>query len=114
MPWRLIIFIVIFAIFVTFITFNLENKCDVSFGFAKIEAVPVFLTVFTSFALGLLCAVPLVLFIKNKRNETLPKDKKLIDDVPPAGLPAEPGTDEKIKADAAAARKRFFSKKTGG
>ena len=64
MPWRLIVFIVIFAVFLVFITFNLENKCDISFGFKVIPDVPVFVTVFSSFVLGIFCALPLILHIK--------------------------------------------------
>jgi uncharacterized integral membrane protein len=60
MPWRLIIFILIFALFLVFITFNLENKCDIYFWFhgKGLIDVPVFLTIFVSFSLGLLCALP--------------------------------------------------------
>jgi len=68
-PWRLIVFIAIFAVFLVFISFNLENKCDISFGFAKLKEVPVFITVFSSFVLGLFCAIPLVIHIKKRRDE---------------------------------------------
>lgn len=76
MPWRLILFIVIFAVFLAFITFNLENRCDISFGFTEIENVPVFLTVFISFGLGLICALPVALHVVKKRKEIPAKDKK--------------------------------------
>ena len=58
---RLLIFILVFAIFLAFIVFNLDNKSDVSFGIKTFNDVPVFLTVFSSFVLGMLFAVPLVL-----------------------------------------------------
>jgi len=64
MPWRLIVSIVIFVIFLTFITFNLDNRCDVSLGFAKFTNVPVFLTVFASFVLGLVFALPIAFRLK--------------------------------------------------
>jgi len=64
MPWRLIVSIVIFVIFLTFITFNLDNRCDVNLGFAKFSNVPVFLTVFTSFVLGLVFALPIAYRLK--------------------------------------------------
>jgi uncharacterized integral membrane protein len=62
MPWRLIIFILIFAVFLAFITFNLENKCNVYFWFGGkgLIDIPVFLTIFVSFSMGLLCALPFV------------------------------------------------------
>jgi uncharacterized integral membrane protein len=71
MPWRLIGFILVFALLVVFIAFNLDNKCDISFGFAKIEQAPVYLTAFSSFALGLILAVPFVISLRLKRK--LPK-----------------------------------------
>jgi uncharacterized integral membrane protein len=71
MPWRLIGFILIFALFVVFIAFNLNNKCDISFGFTKIEQAPVYLTAFSSFALGLILAVPFVISLRLKKK--LPK-----------------------------------------
>ena len=72
-PWRLIVFIVIFGIFLAFITFNLDNRCDINFGFAKIEGVPVFLTVFFSFILGLLCTLPFAISALKKHNGTAEK-----------------------------------------
>jgi len=75
MPWRLIIFIVIFAIFLVFISFNLENKCDINFGFGKLTEVPVFITIFTSFVIGLFCALPLIMHIK-KRREAPKRERK--------------------------------------
>ncbi|MCL2186653.1 MAG: hypothetical protein FWB86_12505 [Treponema sp.] len=69
MPWRLIIFIVIFAIFLVFVTFNLNNKCDISFGFTKLSEVPVFITIFSSFVLGFFCALPLIYHIRKRKTE---------------------------------------------
>ena len=69
MRWRLIQFIVLFAIFLVFIVFNLENKCDISFGFTTFEEVPVFLTVFFSLMIGMICILPFV-FIKSKNKNT--------------------------------------------
>ena len=112
MPWRLILFILIFALFLTFITFNLENKCDISFGFVRISDIPVFVTIFVSFVLGLISAIPLVLHIKKKS-----KVKKDISPAETSGTDhykAEDESKEKIRQDAAAARKRFFSGRSGG
>ena len=58
---RLIAFILVFALFLAFIGFNLENKCDVSFGIKIFSEVPVFLTAFFSFVLGMVFAVPFLL-----------------------------------------------------
>jgi uncharacterized integral membrane protein len=61
MPWRLFFLIVVFAVLLAFIGFNLTNVCDISFGFVELKEVPVFLTVFVSFALGLVLSVPFII-----------------------------------------------------
>jgi uncharacterized integral membrane protein len=61
MPWRLIQIVVVFAVILLFIVFNLENKCDISFGVTKIHDAPVFLTAFCSFVFGMLCTLPFIL-----------------------------------------------------
>lgn len=77
MPWRLIVFIVVFSVFLAFVTFNLENACDISFGFTKIPGVPVFLTIFVSFIFGLLCTLPFVFLRAGKKHkDTAVKDDK--------------------------------------
>ena len=58
---RLIVFIVIFIIFLAFIILNLGNKSDVSFGVKTFSDIPVFLTAFSSFILGMLFTLPIVL-----------------------------------------------------
>ena len=58
MPCRLIGFILTLSIVTVFIGFNLGNACDVSFGFARISQVPVYLTVFASFAAGMIAVLP--------------------------------------------------------
>ena len=64
---RLVVIILIFALFIAFIVFNLENKSDVSFGFKTFEQIPVFLTAFSSFALGMLFALPFTISLDLKR-----------------------------------------------
>jgi len=68
MPWRLIQFIVIFVVLIVLVAFNLgdSNKCDISFGFATIKDVPVFLTAFSAFILGMLCALPFIVRLRIK------------------------------------------------
>jgi len=117
MPWRLIIFILIFGILLTFIMFNLgeDSRCYINFGFVKTkEPVPVFLTIFISFFLGLLCALPLSLIKRKQKEKPLnadknEKEKTEKDSYEP--LSVEP--DEKIKQEAAEAKKRFFAKRKG-
>jgi uncharacterized integral membrane protein len=66
MPWRLIVFIVLFLVFFLFIVLNLENKTDISFGFTVLHDIPVFVTAFFSFIAGMFCIFPF-LFRKRKR-----------------------------------------------
>ena len=61
-------FVALCAVFLVFIGFNLENKCDISFGFTKLSGVPVFFTAFASFVLGLLASVPIAISIRLKKN----------------------------------------------
>jgi uncharacterized integral membrane protein len=71
--------IIIFAVFLAFITFNLENKCDISFGIKVFKDIPVYLTIFASFIFGLLFALPLKLRKGKKQGEIIKdklKDKK--------------------------------------
>lgn len=113
MPWRLILFIVIFAVFLAFVTLNLDNRCNINFGFTQFEGVPIFLTVFISFSFGLLCAAPLVWRLSRKKKiETPRKERKKIEEHSPAA-PSDSETEQKIKQDAASAKERFFAKRLG-
>ena len=67
MPWRLTGFIVLFGIFLVFTAFNLDNRCDINFGFRVFQGVPVFFTVFASFVAGLLCALPFAFAVRRKK-----------------------------------------------
>ncbi|MDR1929511.1 MAG: hypothetical protein LBQ44_02670 [Treponema sp.] len=62
MPTRLIGLIVILTLLLVFIGFNLDNRCDISFGFAKFPDVPIYLTVFASFMLGMFLSLIFFLF----------------------------------------------------
>jgi uncharacterized integral membrane protein len=61
-------FVVLCTVFLVFIGFNLENRCDISFGFTRLSDVPVFLTAFASFVLGLLASVPIAISIRLRKN----------------------------------------------
>jgi uncharacterized membrane protein YciS (DUF1049 family) len=69
MPWRLIGFVIIFAIFLVFITLNLDNRCNISFHFVVFQNVPIYLTAFFAFALGLVSSVPYIISIKLKKGK---------------------------------------------
>lgn len=72
---RLIGVITIFAIFLGFTIANLKNSSDISFGFFTFTEVPVFVSIYFSFVLGMLCAIPLILSVKKKREKSLKKTK---------------------------------------
>ena len=93
MPWRLVVFIVVFIVFLVFIMFNLDNRCDINFGFKVFNDIPVFLTVFSSFILGSLCTLPLIFRTGKKQ-----KDVK---------------TKSASSSSISAARERFFKEHAG-
>ncbi|MDR0402379.1 MAG: hypothetical protein LBH35_02190 [Treponema sp.] len=80
MPWRLIGLIIILAILLVFIGFNLENTCAISFGFTSIDNVPVYITIFASFVLGMLMSVPFLISFAMRK--TAPKKGKA-EEAPP-------------------------------
>jgi hypothetical protein len=77
--WRLIGLALILAVLLGFIGLNLENRCEISFGFWKTpEPVPVFLPVFAAFALGVFCSIPFAVSIglgRARKNKTGEKQK---------------------------------------
>jgi uncharacterized integral membrane protein len=75
MPWRLLGFILLFAIFLAFIGFNLENNCNISFGFIHFSQVPVYLTVLASFVFGMFCTIPFLVPLLLKRHQKAAKTK---------------------------------------
>jgi uncharacterized integral membrane protein len=75
--WRLLGFILIFAVFLAFIVFNLDNRCNVSFGFTMLKDMPVFITAFVSFFLGMLCAVPFIVSLHRKKEKARLKTAEL-------------------------------------
>jgi len=67
--WRFIAFIIMCAVFLVFMLFNLENKSSISFAFTTIDNIPIFLTAFSSFVLGMLFAIPFVLSLGTRRKK---------------------------------------------
>ena len=67
---RLLAFVFIFAIFLAFIVLNLDNKCDVSFGIKTFKDIPVFLTVFSSFVVGMLFTAPFMLSLRRRQKKS--------------------------------------------
>ena len=83
MPLRLIGFILAFGVFLVFVAFNLGNTCDINFGFTSLKDVPVFLTAFSSFVLGMLCSLPFMLRARLKRKNKAEKGEDTAADAKP-------------------------------
>ena len=90
MPWRLIVLIVILALLLGFIGVNLDNTCDISLGFnIKIPNVPVFITVFASFLMGMIASLPFIIFggIKKKHKTSHIQVSPVAPATPAASVP---------------------------
>jgi uncharacterized integral membrane protein len=74
MPWRLIGIIVVAALLLGFIGLNLENTCDLNLGITEFHDVPVYITIFASFLLGMLFSLPFFLSFMKKKHQ---KEKSL-------------------------------------
>lgn len=76
-PWKLIIFLIIFTIVVLFAGFNIgpENRTrTISFIFTEVHDVPVFLSIFISFIAGAIIIIPFTLR-KRVKDRKHPADK---------------------------------------
>lgn len=71
MPVKLIVFLISMSIFVIFTGLNVNNKADISFGFAVIKNVPIFITIFFAFLMGVLAVSPFFLTQKFKIRKKL-------------------------------------------
>ena len=107
MPWRLIAIIIIFAILLGFIGLNLTNTCDLSLGFKTFHGVPVYLTVFASFMLGMVSSLPF--FIMGSLKRSLKKTKAPKTQETPT--PASPATLENPTDPAKPSKLGLFRKK---
>jgi uncharacterized integral membrane protein len=77
MPWRFIGTIAALVIIMIFVAFNIHNSCDLSVVFTTIPDVPVYLTVFFSYVLGLLSFLPFFVLGVLKKH---PKKEKQSED----------------------------------
>ena len=58
MPWRLIKLVLILLFAIVFAAVNIDNRCGVSLVFVTFQNVPVFVTMFVSFCVGILFVLP--------------------------------------------------------
>jgi uncharacterized integral membrane protein len=73
MPWKLIVFLVVVGLILAFVGFNAANVSDVSFGFYRFDDVPIFISLFVAFFLGVLVTLP---FTFRRRSTRAPKQPK--------------------------------------
>ena len=66
---RFFILIIIFLIFLFFIIFNIDHKCDISFGFKVYKDIPIYVSALFSFVLGMLFSIPLAISVGRKRKK---------------------------------------------
>ena len=76
MPWRLILFLVVLALVVAFAGFNIQNSATISFGFYTLESVPIFLSLFAAFFLGVLVMLPFTLGRRRRNRKKGAGEKK--------------------------------------
>ncbi len=107
MEWKIIFFVIVLGLALAFVGMNLNNRSDVSIGFYVWKDVPVFFTVFFSFALGVLSMLPFLFkrriqWRAGKRRERLAERKAKKDaadaarqssHAPPEGPPASTDTE---------------------
>ena len=105
--WRLIAFILICALFLVFVVLNLEHTSDVSLGFRTFNEIPVFLTAFSAFVLGMLFATPFVLSFgrKNRKSSRTPYN------TPPSVMGEKPSAGQKKSS--GSKKKKDFSEARG-
>lgn len=76
MPAKLIGFILMLLIIVTFIGFNIENSSDIRVWFGEnglLKDVPIFVSFFCMYLIGVLSAVPFVLRWRSKKKKNAQK-----------------------------------------
>ncbi|MFP4564964.1 MAG: hypothetical protein ACLFNX_00555 [Spirochaetaceae bacterium] len=81
MPWKLIVFLFFVGLILAFVGFNAANVSDVSFGFYQFEDVPIFLSLFAAFFLGVLVTLPFTFRPRSTRARKRPKREMEADDL---------------------------------
>ena len=69
MPWKLVGFIICLILGTCFAGFNLENSCNISFGFKTFQNVPIFFSLIVAFALGVIVTLPFTVIKKKSAKD---------------------------------------------
>lgn len=69
MPWKLVGFIICLILGTCFAGFNLENSCNISFGFKTFQNVPIFFSLIVAFAIGVIVTLPFTVIKKKSAKD---------------------------------------------
>jgi uncharacterized integral membrane protein len=75
MPWKLIAFLIVLALVVAFVGLNVQYTSNISFGFYTLEDVPIFISLFTAFFVGVLVTLPFTFGRRSRKSRDKPKQK---------------------------------------
>ena len=93
MPWKLILFILSVTLVTIFIGFNLENACNVSFGFYTFPNVPIFMSILLAFAAGVFIMLPFT--FGHRKKDKISSPKKIVSSQKPPVYTGTSDTKEK-------------------
>lgn len=77
MPWKLVFYLVLLALILVFVGLNLGNTTDISFGFVQFQDVPVFMSLFVAFFVGVLVALPVAVQSSSRKTRERRERKEL-------------------------------------
>ncbi|MFP4432449.1 MAG: hypothetical protein ACOCW6_10580 [Spirochaetota bacterium] len=75
MPWKLFFVILLLGLVVTFVGLNAQNSTDISFGFTTLSDIPIYISLFSAFFIGVLITLPFTFRRRSKSNKE-PKEPK--------------------------------------
>jgi uncharacterized integral membrane protein len=75
MPWKLFFVVILLGLVVTFAGLNAQNSTDISFGFTTLADVPIFMSLFSAFFVGVLITLPFT-FRRRSKSKKEPKEPK--------------------------------------
>lgn len=103
MPWKLILYILILGVILVFVGLNIGNQSDISFGFVVFEDVPVFLSLFAAFFVGVIVALPVAVYSASRKARVGAERRlnKQIQREERASKKRRPGSDPGSKTDGA-------------
>lgn len=87
MPWKLILFLIVVALVVVFAGFNIDNTAEISFGFHTLTGIPIFVSLFAAFFLGVIVTLPVAFRHRSRKAKKAPKQKQ--DESIPEKVPSD-------------------------